>query len=453
MSKSHLYGLHDRPPHAISLLVALQHTLAVFGGIVAAPLIIAGGMGLSFADTAYLVSSALFISGLATLIQINRFGSIGSGLLSIQGTSFTFIGPLIAAYFILLNKSDPAIALGTLFGTSALCALTVGLCAQFVEKVKLFITANVTGTTVILIGATLVLTTLNNIVREIDTLKASSGSGALAILLTLCAFSVTFATSMQKHPILRMTSVTLGLLFGFILAYFFGFIEFSKLNELGLLQLPEFARFPLGFDLTTYLALLPIFFISSMESIGDLTATSSLSKISMGSADYWKRIRGGVSGDALNSVIASIFCTFPNTSFSQNNGVIRLTGVSSPFVGRYTAVILMCLGAFPLVGGIFLLVPNSVLYGATILMFMLVIVSGINIVQSQAKVDPWRWWVVGFSILLGWALSLSVGEMSFLPAWAQRLFTFPISNGAIFAIFIEAVRVVVREQRVSVHRS
>ena len=444
MNKTMLYGLHDKPPHTVSLVVAFQHTLAVFGGIVAAPLIIAGGMGLSLADKSYLLSAALIISGVATFIQVSRFGFVGSGLLSIQGTSFTFIGPLITAYFLLLNQSNPSISLGAIFGTSAACAVTVGLCAQFVERMKLVISANVTGTTVMLIGASLVYATGNNIFSEYESLNAASGNGGLAILLSGVALAVTLLLAFQKHPIVKMTSITVGLLVGFLFANLFGLIDFGSLKDFSTIQIPEFSRYPLSFDLAIYFALLPIFFISSMESMGDLTATSSLSKIRIGSADYWSRVRGGVTGDALNSVIASVFCTFPNTSFSQNNGVIRLTGVCSPFVGKYVALMLGLLGFFPIVSGIFLLVPNSVLYGATLLMFVFVFLSGVAIVQANADSDAHRWWVVGLSLSLAIVLSQVISGMNFLPEWLIRLFSFPISNGAIIAIFVEIVRLWVK---------
>ncbi|WP_018416786.1 solute carrier family 23 protein [Teredinibacter turnerae] len=118
-----LVGLNDLPSAGKTLLASLQHVLAVFGGIVTAPLIIALGMKLSPVDTAYLVSSSLVISGVATLIQVSRVGPIGSGLLSIQGTSFTFIGPLIFSYYTLLNGASSAQALGAVLGSSGVCAL------------------------------------------------------------------------------------------------------------------------------------------------------------------------------------------------------------------------------------------------------------------------------------------------------------------------------------------
>ena len=150
-----LFGLEDRPPIGTGLMVGLQHLLAVFGGLLLAPLIIAGGMNLSLQDTSYLVSAALVISGAATFIQIQRFGPVGSGLLSIQGTSFAFIGPLIAAFYALNGGDDNATALGTLFGSAAVCSVLMMGLSFALPALQRVITPNVTGTTVILLGATL----------------------------------------------------------------------------------------------------------------------------------------------------------------------------------------------------------------------------------------------------------------------------------------------------------
>lgn len=440
MSKEMLYGLNDKPPLLTSVFVALQHLLAVFGGIVTAPLIIALGMGLSVQDTSYFVSSSLVISGLATLIQINRIGPVGSGLLSIQGTSFTFIGPIISAYFMFVEARSPEEALGIIFGTCAVCAVCVGLLGQFIEKIQAVITPNVTGATVMLIGISLVWTTIKNLNREISSVSDAGGQAWLVAGLAVLVFGLTFLLSRNKNPFVRILSVTAGLLVGSIIAYFLGMLPLEKLNGLNTWFLPQFNRFPIAFDLSLFVVLMPIFIISSVETIGDLTATSKLSGLQLASKEYWKRIRGGISGDALNSLIASMFCTFPNTSFSQNNGVIRLTGVSSRYVGRFTAVFLCVLGLFPIIGGLFIIIPGGVLYGATMLMFIMVFFSGVAIVKGTDASDTSRWWIVGFAVVFGWCFPLLLSYVSGVPAWLASIFSFPISTGAVTAILIELVR-------------
>ena len=437
-----LFGLDERPPLFTSVLVGLQHLLAVFGGILTAPLIIALGMGLSVRDTSYLVSSALVISGVATVLQIQRIGPVGSGLLSIQGTSFSFIGPLIAAFYVLGGDTDAHIALGTLFGSAAVCAVMMMALSFSLPYLRQVVTPNVTGATVILIGATLVWTTLNNIQRAY--LGAETGQGWQVIFLSALVFSTIIVVVRLGNPWLKLGSITIGLLAGYVAALMLNLIDFTKLDELDQLFVPHPGKYPLAIDWSVVAMLLPIFIISMMESVGDLTATSSLSGLATSGKEYWRRVRGGVLGDSVNSLMASIFCTFPNTTFSQNNGVIQLTGVCSRYVGFYVAGFLILLGTFPMVGGIFQVMPEAVLHGATLLMFGMVGYAGFRIVRtgSPKRLD---WAVVAISITGGWIISLLAPAVSFLPPAVVTVIEFPVSTGALIAFCFELVRFILRQ--------
>lgn len=438
MQRQKKFGFNEKPPIFTTLLVSLQHLLAITGGIITAPLIIAMGMGLSLQDTSYMVSSSLVISGLATLIQIHRVGSIGSGLLSMQGTSFTFIGPLIFSYSTLIQQHTAEQALAVIFGCCAACSLVVMVLSQFIVKLKRVITTNVSGTTVILIGLTLVWTSIQNLLREYHQISSDGGQAWLVLLVAAMVLAITFGLSLSKHPLVKITSITVGLLLGLAVAWFLGMVDLSKLDSLDPFFYPTLMRFSLGFDLNIFILLMPIFIISATETIGDLTATVKLSNLPLGDYSYWQRIKGGVSGDAFNSFLAAMFSTFPNTSFSQNNGVIRLTGISSPYVGTYTALALCLLGMFPVIGGIFILMPGAVLYGATLLMFFMVLLSGIAIVNSGAEKDR-HWGVVIAAVVCGLLLSFGVPYMDFIPPWLATFLTFPVSTGAVIALIAEIV--------------
>ncbi len=438
-----LYGLEDRPPIFTSLLVGLQHVLAVFGGILTAPLIIATGMGLSVRDTSYLVSSALLISGVATILQIQRVGFVGSGLLSIQGTSFSFIGPTIAAFYVLGGDADPEVALGALFGSAAACSVMMVVLAFALPQLGNVITPNVTGATVMLLGATLVWTTVTNIQRAY--LGSAPGEEWQVLLLSGMVFFTIVLVTRLGNPWLKLSSITLGLLVGYLGALALGLVDFSHLSELDSLFIPEFARYPLSVDWRAVAMLLPIFVISMMESVGDLTATSSLSGLTTSGREYWGRIRGGVLGDSINSLFASVFCTFPNTTFSQNNGVIQLTGVCSRYVGFYVAGLLVLLGLFPIVGGIFQVMPEAVLHGATMLMFAMVAYSGFRIVRTGSP-DRQDWTLVIVSILGGLAASLLAGGLTFLPPGVVTVIQFPVTTGAFIGLCLELIRFMVRRK-------
>ena len=184
--------------------------------------------------------------------------------------------------------------------------------------------------------------------------------------------------------------------------------------------------------------IMPIFLVSAMESIGDITATNNLSGLKTGTPDYWLRIRGGIMATAFSSFIAALFCTFPSTTFSQNNGVIRLTGVCSRHVGNYVAGFLVILGCLPVVTAVFQRIPSEVIFGATLLMFMLVALSGFRVVE-MARPRARDWTVVVLAIVLGYVISMFIDRVPSLSPEIVILFQFPVSTGALVALVLEFV--------------
>lgn len=432
-----VFGLEDKPSNTVSFIAALQHLLAVFGGIVTAPLIIASGMGLSVSDTSYLITSALLISGCATILQITRIGAFGSGLLSIQGTSFTFIGPILFAFSSLPDQMDHGQKLAIIFGTSALCAILMMPLCYYISRLQRVFTTNVTGATIILIGLTLVWTTLKNLNQQYQNALAEQ-AGWVVITLAGSVFCVTLAMALSKNAWLRLSSITVGLAVGFCLALFIGHINFNLLSELNLTFLPEPFKYNMGFDWGVLFLMLPVFFVTATESIGDLTATCSLSKQPTEGSSYWKRVRGGLLGDTLNSLIAVCFATFPNTTFSQNNGVIRLTGIASRKVGYFVAGMLIVLGFFPIVGGLFQVIPSPVVYGTTLLMFGMVALAGVNIVK-RGGADMRSVLIVLVSVFMGIFLSVIAKDIPGLSNEIKMFLAFPVSTGAFVAMGLELV--------------
>ncbi|MFP6801634.1 MAG: solute carrier family 23 protein [Pseudomonadales bacterium] len=433
-----LYKLDDKPPVLGAAYVGFQHLLAIIGGILTAPFLIALGMGLNAEDSAYVISSALVVSGFATLIQINRVGMLGAGLLSIQGTSFAFIGIMIFAYQKLALNMTSGEALGAIFGSSAACAVLMLILSLFIRQLKSIITTNVAGATIILIGLSLVQSTLQNLVGSFNTAGGLEGSGVSHLVLAAVVFAVIAVVANLHQVWLRLSSITIGLVIGILAALQMGVADFSGVTEGDILFVPEFWRYPLTIDIQVMVLIMPIFLVSAMESIGDITATNNLSGLKTGTPDYWLRIRGGIMATAFSSFIAALFCTFPSTTFSQNNGVIRLTGVCSRYVGNYVAGFLVLLGCLPIVTAVFQRIPSEVIFGATLLMFMLVVVSGFRVVEmAQPKARDWA--VVVLAIVLGYVISMSIDRVPNLSPEIVILFQFPVSTGALVALILEFV--------------
>ncbi|MEL6765166.1 MAG: nucleobase:cation symporter-2 family protein, partial [Cyanobacteria bacterium J06607_6] len=429
-----IYNLEDRPPLRESIFAAVQHVLASFIGIITPSLIIGGALGLEPQDRAYIISMSLFVSGIATFIQAKRIGPVGSGLLSIQGTSFAFIGPIIGAGTgAIAAGATPAQSLGLIFGMCLLGSFIEMFLSQFLEVISRVITPLVTGTVVMLIGLTL-----------INAGVLAMGGGALArqdgtygspqnLFLSLLVLAIIIILNSSRNTFLRMGSIAIGLIVGYIIGLFTGMVDLSRLSGMSIFSLPIPFRYGFGFSFTAFIPFAFLYLITAIESIGDLTATSVVTGQPIKGETYFRRIRGGVLGDGINSFIAAAFNTFPNTTFSQNNGVIQLTGIGSRYVGYFIAAIFALLGLFPIVGGVLQAIPQPVLGGATIIMFGSVAAAGIKIVSS-IEIGRREMLILATSLGLGLGVTFAPDLIANLPPLAKNIFASGISTGGLCAL-------------------
>jgi len=437
-----LFGLDDRPPAAQTFTAALAHLLAIVGGIATAPLLIAQGLGLSVAHTTYLIASALIVSGAATFIQVKRLGPLGSGMLSVQGTSFAFVGVFIYAGLQLKAQHSDADVLGILLGTAAVGGLVTMALSLVLNHLQRIITLNVAGIVVFLLGLSLVQVAFNNLQFSAAQAIADARSPwwvwaqAGVVIVAIALFSS------RRNPWLKLASICLGLLVGVAFAALTGGLSARLPEDLAAFTFVQFVPFPLGFDGLVFVLLLPIFLVTITESIGDLTATAVLSRQPTQGEPYWRRVRGGVMADGFNTTLGALCGTFPNTTFSQNNGVIRLTGVASRFVGMLLAALLLLLGCIPLVSALFQLLPGGVLHGATGLMFAMILLSGWRILRQQP--DQRRSMTM---LAVSTALALALTQTAWLatqinlqlPDYLLMLTNFPVATGAIVAMLWEGL--------------
>ena len=396
-----IYGLNDRPPLRETLFAALQHLLAIFVAIVTPPLIIAGALELDLETTGFLVSMALFASGVATFVQCKRIGGIGAGLLCIQGTSFSFIGPIITAG---LTGGLPVI--------SGIVVTLIGL-----SLIKVGVTACGGGAAA----------------QADGTFGSFQNVGLAALVLVLI---ISFNRSSNRY--LRMSSIVIGLMVGYVVAWFMGMVDFSSVESYGGFNIPVPFKYGLSFDWSAFIALGLIYLITAIEAYGDITANSIISGEPVEGEVFVKRASGGILADGFNSMLAGVFNSFPNSVFAQNNGMIQLTGVASRYVGYYIAGILVILGLFPAVGLVFSLIPEPVLGGATLLMFGTVASAGVRIIASQ-PIDRKATLVIALSFALGFSVELVPEILCQLPQTAQNIFSSGITTGGLTAIISNAL--------------
>lgn len=423
-----IYGIDDRPPLKEALFAALQHLLAIFVAIITPPLIIAGALKLDLETTGFLVSMALFASGVSTFIQCRRIGPVGAKLLCIQGTSFSFIGPIISAGL--------AGGLPLIFGACIAAAPIEMVISRTFKYMRSVITPLVSGIVVLLIGLSLI---------KVGVVSCGGGCGAmddgtfgslrnLGVAATVLLSVLFFNRCKNKY--LRMSSIVLGLCIGYALAYFLGMVDMAAASSQSLTRfnIPMPFKYGLDLNIPAFIAIGLVYLITAIEATGDVTANSMISGKSIEGESYLKRVSGGVLADGVNSFIAGIFNSFPNSIFAQNNGIIQLTGVASRYVGYYIAGMLVLLGLFPIVGVVFSLMPDPVLGGATLLMFGTVAAAGIRIIASQ-EINRKATLVLAVSLSLGLGVELMPDILNTAPQAIKGIFSSGITTGGLAAIF------------------
>lgn len=424
-----IYGVNERPPFRDALFAAIQHLLAIFVAIITPPLIIAKALGLDTEMTGFLVSMSLFASGIATFIQCRKLGPVGCGMLCVQGTSFSFIGPIIAIGTV---SGLPAI-----FGACVLGAPVEMLVSCTFKYLRRVITPLVSGIVVMLIGLTLIKAGIVSCGGgSVDAPDFGSMQNLLVALIVLVSVIV---FNLCPNRYLRMSSIFIGIIIGYAVAFALGMVDLSALNS----STPHFyslVPFQLGFKVvpSAIIAMGIVYLVTAIEATGDVTANSMISGLSVDDKHYTKRVAGGVMADGVNSMIAGLFSSFPNSIFAQNNGIIQLTGVASRYVGYFIAVMLVILGIFPIIGIVFSMMPAPVLGGATLLMFGTVAATGVRIVASQ-EMDRKAVLVLATSLAFGMGVELMPDILRNTPDSIRTIFSSGITTGGLTAIISNAV--------------
>lgn len=424
-----IYGLNDRPPLRETVFAALQHLLAIFVAIITPPLIIANAIQLDQETTSFLVSMSLMVSGVATFIQCRRLGKIGCGLLCIQGTSFSFIGPIITAG---LAGGLPAI-----FGATVAGSVVEMFVSRILKYARRVITPLVSGIVVTLIGMSLI---------KVGIISCGGGNASapdfgslqnIGIALMVLVLIIIFNRSSNRF--LRMGSIVIGLIVGYAVSWWLGMVDFSSIQSYAGINYPQPFKYGLSFDFSSILGLGLVYLITSIEAYGDITANSLISEEPVEGETFIQRAEGGILADGFNSMIAGLFfSSFPNSIFAQNNGMIQLTGVASRYVGYFIAALLIILGVFPAIGNVFSLMPAPVLGGATLLMFGTVAAAGIRIIASQT-INRKATLVMAISFAMGLSVEMVPDILKQLPDSLQCIFSSGITTGGLTAIITNMV--------------
>lgn len=420
-----LYGNEDKPPLAMSIILAIQHILAAFSGIIAVPLVVCSAIGLSVEETTFMVSATIFASGITTILQSRGLGPIGSRVSGMMGTDFTF--------------ANPSISVGAKFGVAGIVGATISgalieiILSRFIKPLMKFFPPLISGVVVSLIGITLLPV-------SIDWAAGGVGAPNYGSLQNLSvAFIIMTFTLLLNHygkGMWSTASVFIGMVFGYILCIPFGMVDLTAVAEADWIALPQIFRYGIKFDLASTLSFAPAYLVSTIGTMGIMMAIGEASNITVTS----DRAAAGILCDGLGSMISGLFGAGPNTAFSQNVGLITLTKVASRYIMIISGIILTILGVFPKLSALIAVMPQPVLGGVGVIMFGLVAAQGIKTL-SHIHLGDRELLIISVAFALGIGVTVKPEILSGLPVALQMILSSGISTGTLAALILNIVLV------------
>ena len=419
------------PPMGQAAPLGLQHVLAMFASNVTPSIIVAGAAGLQFggAEQVYLIQMAMLFAGIATLFQTVGFGPVGARLPIMQGTSFAFVGVLagIAA----------TQGLGVALTSCIIGGLIHFALGSVIANLRYLFPPLVTGLVILAIGLYLVPVGIKYAAGgAADFQMAAESFGSLmhwTVALTVIVVALGF--KFMTKGILSNAAILLGLIAGYLVAFMFGMVNFSAVGKAswvtGLQTLPYGFEFNLGAVIGVTL----VSIVSAVETVGDTSATA---KAGAGREATDEEISGATYADGLGTAVAGVFGGLPNTSFSQNVGIVGMTGIMSRHVVTIAGAIMVLCGLVPKIGAIIASMPLPVLGGGVIVMFGMVAAAGLNVL-SEIKMSRRNMIIIALSLSIGLGFNLVPSAVQYLPGIWKTLATSAVAPTAFLAIILNQI--------------
>ena len=418
-----IYGIDDRPPLREAFPLAVQHLAAMLLSNIATPLLVASALALSGADTTLLIQMVLLMAGLATVVQAYPVGPIGGRIPVIMGTSIAFLGGI--------TTIGREFGLASVFGACAVAALVEVVLGFAIKPLRRFFPPLVNSIVVMLIGLTLIPVGMDYAAGG----KNASDYGSLFNLGTAAlVFVVTLALHQYARGFLSYASMLLGIVAGYAVALFFGRVDFAPFITADWFALPRPLAF--GFELhwTPIFIMAFVYVISTMETLGDISGIVAAE----GREPTDEELRGGLVADGVMSALAALMSAFPNTSYSQNVGLVNFTGIVSRHVTGLGGVILIAMGLVPKIGALFASIPPEVIGGAGLIMFAMIFSSGAAIFHRSVPLNQRNLVILAVALALGLACELRPEALAQLPQWARSFFGTGLITGGLTALVLNA---------------
>ncbi|CAK2981685.1 Xanthine permease [Vibrio crassostreae] len=419
-----LYTLNERPPHGLTLLLALQHMLASIGGIVAVPLIVGASIGLPNTEIVSLINAALLASGIVTVAQCLGFGPVGIRLPVVMGSSFAFLGVAIS----IGNEGGVAAIMG-----SALIGSFVVIGASFyMDKVRKLFPTVVSGVVVTLIGLTILPVAMN----WVGDSPANTEQFATLpkLFLALVSLGIVVGVSVYCKGAVAASAIVIGLAGGYIVALSLGMVDLEQISSAAWVGGPEPFKYGFTFSASAIISMSLVYIVVIAEATGDFMALGNNCQTQVSGKD----LKRGLLGDGLGSTLSSILTAMPLASFSQNVGIVGITGVASRYVVAATGGLLILGGLFPKLAAIAVTIPKPVLGGVGFVMFGMIAYAGIRMLIKAADTKR-NALVICVGLASGLAVTFEPRLLQHLPHDLANFLHSGITTGTIMTVVLNLV--------------
>lgn len=417
------------PPLHQSVPLGIQHVLAMFASNVTPAIIIALAAGFSFgsSEMVYMIQIVMVFAGVSTLLQTIGLGPVGARLPIVQGTSFAFIPIMIP-----IVKTA---GMAALFGGVIIGGIFHFLLGTIIGRLRNLLPPLVTGIVVLTIGLALIPVGIKYAAGGVP-LMGKPEFGSLAHWsLALIVIVVTMGLKFFTKGITSTAAVLIALIAGYVAAIPMGMVDFGKVSSASWFAMPSPLHFGLEFNMAAIIGMCLMSFVSAIETVGDI---SGITKGGAGREATDQEIAGGTMADGLGTMLSGFFGGLPNTSFSQNVGLISLTGVMSRHVVTFGAVFLVCAGLIPKVGAVIAAMPIAVLGGGVIVMFGMVVSAGVTML-SEVVWNRRNMLILAISLSIGLGLQAVPEALQHVPGTLKILLTSGILPAAILAISLNMI--------------
>jgi NCS2 family nucleobase:cation symporter-2 len=425
------------PPIAKAIPLGIQHVLAMFISNVTPAIIVAGAAGFGFGSNSpdfpvllYMIQMSMLFAGVATLIQTIGLGPVGAKLPVVEGTSFAFLPIMIP-----LVAGQGVEALPALFGGVLVGGLFHALLGTFIGKIRFALPPLITGIVVLLIGLILVKVGIQYAAGGVPAIGKPEYGSLVNWAVAGSVIVVTLGLKFFARGIWSVAAVLIGLIVGYLFALALGLVSFANVGRAAVFEVPELFPFGVEFTSAAIIGFCLMAFVSAVETVGDV---SGIAKGGAGREATDKEIVGATYADGLGSAVAGLFGALPNTSFSQNVGLVAMTGVMSRHVVTIGAIFLVLAGLIPKVGALVTTIPIEVLGGGVIVMFGMVASAGLSML-AEVTWNRRNMIIFAVSMAFGLGLYLEPGALQHVPDSIRVLLASGLLPAAFIAIILNLV--------------